>query len=44
VTRTARVTYSGSGYGAGYAEGQRADIGGSKLASSRGRTLTGAPS
>ena len=34
VTRTARVTYSGSGYGAGYAQGQRADIG---AAASRGR-------
>ena len=27
VTRTARVTYTGSGYGAGYAQGKRADIG-----------------
>jgi hypothetical protein len=27
VTRTARMTYSGTGYGAGYAQGQRADIG-----------------
>ena len=27
MTRKARVTYSGSGYGAGYAQGQRADIG-----------------
>jgi hypothetical protein len=26
-TRTARVTYTGSGYGAGYAQGKRADIG-----------------
>jgi len=29
--RATRVTYSGSGYGAGYREGQRADIGGRKL-------------
>src|ERR1035441_3947589 len=42
VTRTARVTYSGSGYGAGYAQGQRADIGGSRLAAGRGRALTSA--
>ena len=28
-----RVTYSGSGYGDGYREGQRADIGGGKLRS-----------
>ncbi len=26
-----RVTYSGSGYGAGYREGQKADIGGAKI-------------
>jgi len=31
VTRTAKVTYSGSGYGTGYAKGQRADLGGSRL-------------
>ncbi len=29
--RKARVTYSGGGYGDGYREGQRADIGGAKL-------------
>ena len=40
VTRTARVTYSGSGYGAGYAEGQRADIGTSRVSGGRGRSLT----
>jgi hypothetical protein len=28
-----RVTYSGGGYGAGYREGQKADIGGAKLRS-----------
>jgi hypothetical protein len=44
VTRTARVTYSGSGYGAGYAQGQKADIGGSCLAAGRGRALSGAAS
>ena len=27
VTRTARMTYSGTGYGAGYEKGQRADLG-----------------
>jgi hypothetical protein len=27
VTRTARTTYSGTGYGAGYEKGQRADLG-----------------
>jgi hypothetical protein len=31
--RKARVTYSGGGYGDGYREGQKADIGGSKLRS-----------
>jgi hypothetical protein len=31
--RASRVTYSGSGYGAGYQEGQKADIGGAKLRS-----------
>ena len=41
-TRTARVTYSGSGYRDGYAEGQRADIGASRVARGRGRALTGA--
>jgi Protein of unknown function (DUF2786) len=44
VTRTARVTYSGSGYGAGYAQGQKADIGGSRIAAGRGRALSGAAS
>jgi Protein of unknown function (DUF2786) len=41
-TRTARVTYSGSGYGAGYARGKRADIGGRRVAAPRGRALTAA--
>jgi hypothetical protein len=34
------VTYSGSGYGAGYAQGQRADIGTTRLRGSV-RALTG---
>ena len=43
VTRKARVTYSGSGYRDGYAQGQRADIGTSRLSGARGRSLTRAP-
>jgi cytosine/adenosine deaminase-related metal-dependent hydrolase len=39
-TRTARITYSGSGYGAGYAEGKRADIGASRVGQRRPRSLT----
>jgi hypothetical protein len=39
-TRTARVTYSGSGYGAGYAQGRRADIGTSRVAGRPARELT----
>jgi hypothetical protein len=35
VTRKTRVTYTGSGYQAGYAEGQRADIGTARLSFSR---------
>jgi hypothetical protein len=31
--RASRVTYTGNGYGAGYREGQKADIGGAKLRS-----------
>jgi len=31
--RKSRVTYTGNGYGAGYREGQKADIGGAKLRS-----------
>ncbi len=41
VTRTAKVTYSGSGYRDGYAKGQRADIGTSRLQNDRGRALSG---
>jgi Protein of unknown function (DUF2786) len=40
VTRTARVTYSGNGYGTGYSQGQRADIGASRLRAGAGRSLT----
>lgn len=40
-TRRTRLTYSGSGYGAGYSRGQRADIGGARLAQAGGRALTG---
>jgi len=42
VTRRSRVTYSGSGYGAGYTEGQKADIGSARLRHGSGRALTGA--
>jgi hypothetical protein len=41
VTRTARVTYSGSGYGDGYAQGKRADIGAGRVGGRRKRALTG---
>ncbi len=40
VTRTSRVTYSGTGYGNGYAKGQRADIGTSRLGRTPSRALT----
>ena len=39
VTRASRVTYSGSGYGNGYAQGQHADIGTSRLGRPVGRAL-----
>jgi hypothetical protein len=42
LTRTARVTYSGSGYRDGYAQGQRADIGSGWLTRGRTRELTAA--
>ena len=35
VTRRTRVTYSGRGYSAGYAQGQRADIGNARLGRTR---------
>jgi hypothetical protein len=41
-TRTARLTYSGTGYGAGYAQGQRADIGSRRVTRAGNRSLTGA--
>ncbi len=41
-TRRTQMTYSGSGYGAGYSEGQRADIGSARLRRSSGRSLTSA--
>jgi hypothetical protein len=37
--RKSRVTYSGGGYGDGYAEGQKADIGGAKLRAGAGRAI-----
>ena len=40
VTRKTQMTYSGSGYGAGYTEGQRADIGASRLRRRAGLSLT----
>ena len=43
VTRNARVTYSGSGYSDGYAQGQRADIGASRLTRAGGRALSATP-
>jgi hypothetical protein len=39
LTRTARVTYSGTGYRDGYAQGQRADIGTTRVTHGRGRAL-----
>jgi hypothetical protein len=42
LTRTARVTYSGSGYRDGYREGQRADIGTGRVTRGRQRSLTAA--
>jgi hypothetical protein len=41
VTRAARVTYSGSGYGDGYAQGKRADIGTGRVGGRRAKALTG---
>ncbi len=40
VTRAARVTYTGNGYGAGYAQGKRADIGTGQVGQRRPRSLT----
>jgi hypothetical protein len=38
VTRRTRITYSGQGYGAGYNQGQRADIGNARLKPARALT------
>jgi hypothetical protein len=38
VTRRTRITYSGRGYSAGYAQGQQADIGNARLKSARALT------
>jgi hypothetical protein len=40
VTRKMRITYTGSGYRTGYAEGERADIGGTRLRPGSARALT----
>ena len=40
VTRTARMTYSGTGYGAGFAKGQQADLGTRRVARPGTRSLT----
>jgi hypothetical protein len=42
VTRSARVTYTGSGYGAGFAKGKQADIGTGRLGGRGARALNGA--
>jgi len=39
--RASRMTYTGNGYGTGYSQGQRADIGGSRMRTGTGRALTG---
>jgi len=41
VTRKTRITYSGRGYSAGYAQGQRADIGGTRVGADSRRALSG---
>jgi hypothetical protein len=41
--RKSRLTYTGNGYGAGYSEGQRADIGATRLRQGAGRALTARP-
>jgi hypothetical protein len=40
VTRTARLTYTGSGYAAGYDRGRQADIGAGRVGRSRTRALS----
>jgi hypothetical protein len=39
TTRTARLTYTGSGFGAGYRQGERADIGTARIGRDRNRSL-----
>jgi hypothetical protein len=39
-TRRTRITYTGNGYRSGYAEGERADIGGHRVRPGAGRALT----
>jgi hypothetical protein len=39
VTRKTRITYSGRGYSSGYAQGQRADIGGTRVGRGGSRAL-----
>ena len=41
LTRTARLTYSGTGYRDGYAQGQRADIGRGRVVQPQPRALSG---
>jgi hypothetical protein len=41
VTRQTRLTYSGRGYSAGYAKGQQADIGGTRVGGGGRAALTG---
>jgi hypothetical protein len=40
-TRKTRLTYSGSGYGTGYAKGQQADLGSPRLPGTGPRALGG---
>jgi len=40
VTRRMRVTYTGTGYRDGYSEGQRADVGATRVRGAAGRALT----
>ena len=39
LTRKTRLTYSGNGYGTGYAKGQQADLGGPRLPGTGPRAL-----
>jgi hypothetical protein len=42
-TRKTKVTYSGSGYGDGYAKGQQADVGGPRLSGAGNRAIGSVP-